>query len=175
MQHQVAAVVVAVAEHARLGRQLLDERRELLAQRRRARVGGIDDAAIGLDEVLDEEVELPGQLLDVEGDAVGQVLGRRELGAAALQRRDERHRLPVERRVLRRRRRAEVRLQRDVAEILEREHAEVVGVAEDGRDRHRHLREQPRDVDERQRLERRTAPRSSDSTIDGASGSRTRK
>ena len=44
-----------------------------------------------------------------------------QLGAAALQLLDERHRLAVERRVLGRRRRAEVRLQRDVAEILQRE------------------------------------------------------
>ena len=124
---------------------------ELLAQRflRRRRD---HHAAVGLDEVLREEVHLPGQLLDVERDAVGQVVGRLELGAAALHGRDQPDRLPIQRRVLRRRRRAEVRLQRHVAQILEREHADVVGMAEDARNRHRHLLEQPRDVHERQRF-----------------------
>ena len=100
--------------------------------------------------MLREEVELPRQLLDVERDAVGQVLGRRELLAALLQRRDQRDRLAVERRVLRRARGAQVRLQRDVAEILQREHAEVVGVPQHLGNRHRHLRHQRRDVHERQ-------------------------
>ena len=116
----------------------------------RAPPARIDDAAIRLDEVLGEEVHLPRQLLDVEGDAVGQVVRARQLGAALLQRGDERDRLPVERGVLGRRRGAEVRLQRHVPEILEREDAEIAGVAEHGRDRHRHLLEQPRDVGERQ-------------------------
>ena len=44
-----------------------------------------------------------------------------------------------------------MRLQRDVAEILEREHAQVVGVAENPRHRHRHRREQRGRVDEGQR------------------------
>ena len=52
----------------------------------------------------------------------------------------------------RRGRRAQVRLQRHVAQVLEREHADVVGMAEDARNRHRHLLEQPRDVHERQRF-----------------------
>ena len=55
--------------------------------------------------------------------------------AAALQRRDERHGLAVERGVLGRRGGAEMRLQRHVAEILERQHAEIVGVAEQRRER----------------------------------------
>ena len=45
-----------------------------------------------------------------------------------------------------------MRLERDVAEILEREHADVVGMPEDLRDRDRHALEQPRDVGERQRV-----------------------
>ena len=76
-----------------------------------------------------------------------------ELRAAPLQQLDERDRLPVERRVLGRRRGAEMRLQRDVAEILERENAERVGVAEDRRHRQRNLLQQRRDVGEGQRRE----------------------
>ena len=134
-----------------------------------------DDAAIGLEEVLDEEVQLPRQLLDVERDAVGQVVRRRELRAAPLQRGDERDRLAVERRVLGRRRRAEVRLQRDVAEILQRQHAELVGVAEDRGNRHRHLREQARDVDERQRVEVERRRRAATARSTARPGSRIRK
>ena len=37
---------------------------------------------------------------------------------------------------------AEMRLQRDVAEILEREHAEILGMAQNSRHRHRHRRKQ---------------------------------
>ena len=58
------------------------------------------DAAIGLEKVLREEVHLPRELLDVEGDAVGQVGRTFELGAAALQRCDQGHRLPIPGRVL---------------------------------------------------------------------------
>ncbi len=64
----------------------------------------------------------------------GRYSGDSSSAPAALQSRDERHRLAIERRVLGGRRGAEVRLQRDVAEILEREHAEVVGVPEDARE-----------------------------------------
>ena len=76
-----------------------------------------------------------------------------ELRAAPLQQLDERDRLAVERGVLGRRRGAEVRLQRDVAEILQREDAELVRVAEDRRHRQRHLLQQLADVGERQRGE----------------------
>ena len=61
-----------------------------------------------------------------------------ELLAAPLDRVDEAHGLPVERRMRRGRAGAQMRLQRDVSEILEREHAEIVGMAEDLRHRHRH-------------------------------------
>ena len=65
-------------------------------------------------------------------------------------------------RVLGRRRGAEMRLQRHVAEILQRDDAERVRVAEDGGHRQRHLLQQARDVRERQRGEidrvRRAAP-----------------
>ena len=150
-QHQVAAVVVAVAEHARLGRQLLDDHLELAA----------DGVELGLRQhrvavrrqvVPEEEVQLPGQLLDVEGDAVGQVGRRRQRGAARLHRDDVRDRLAVERGVRLERLRAEVRLQRDVAEVLQRQDAEAVVVAEQPRRRHRHRLEQAADVDEGQRL-----------------------
>ena len=101
--------------------------------------------------MLDEEVHLPRQLRHVEGDAVREVLRVGQLPAAPLEHVDEGHRLAVQRRVPRRGRRAEVRLQCDVAEIFEREHAEIVRVAEDARHRHRHRREQLGGVDERQR------------------------
>ena len=48
------------------------------------------DAAVALEEVLDEELQLPRQLLDVERDAVRRIGGRGELGAAPLQQLDER-------------------------------------------------------------------------------------
>ena len=102
--------------------------------------------------MLDEELHLPGELLDVERNPVGQVLGRLELGAAVLNRGDQGDGLPVEVRVLRGSGRAEMGLERDVAEVLEREHADVVGMPEDLRDRNRHALEQPRDVGERQRV-----------------------
>ena len=139
-------------------------------------------AAIALDEVLQEEIELPRELLDVERDAVGQIRRRRQLRAAPLQRRDQRDRLAIERRVRRRRRRAQVRLQRDVAEILQRQDAQLVDVIDDLRDRHRHRRQQLRDVHERQRgvVERRRVHREHERLVRrargcGSSGGRTRR
>ena len=84
-----------------------------------------------------------------------------ELLAAPLDRVDEADGLAVERRVRRGRAGAQMRLQRDVSEILEREHPEVVGMAEDLRHRHRHRRKQVVHVDERERrvLERRRVHR----------------
>ena len=72
VQHQVAAVIVAMAQHARLGGQFLGDRRELGGQRL-ARRGRQRGAAIALEKVLGEELQLPGQLLDVERDAVRHV------------------------------------------------------------------------------------------------------
>ena len=51
------------------------------------------------------------------------------------------------------RRGAEMRLQRHVAEILQRDDAELVRVAKDARHRHRHRGQQACDVHERQLLE----------------------
>ena len=65
----------------------------------------------------------------------GDVVGRRQLGAAPLEHLDEPDRLAVERGVLAGRRRPEVRLQRHVAQVLQPQQAEVVGVVEDRRDR----------------------------------------
>ena len=110
--------------------------------------------------MADEKVQLPRELLDVERDAVGQVTVRRrgsrvgvEFGAAALQQLDERHGPPIERGMLGRRRRAQMRLQRDVAEILQRQDAERIRMAEHRRDRQRHLLEQVGDVGEGKRRE----------------------
>ena len=69
--------------------------------------------------MLDEEIHLPRQLLDVEGDAGTAGTRRTQLRAAFLQRGDERDGLPIERGVLRRCGRAEMRLQRDVAKIFQ--------------------------------------------------------
>ena len=46
-----------------------------------------------------------------------------------------------------------MRLQCHVAEVLENEHAQIVGVAGDGRNRERYLCEQPADVHERKLVE----------------------
>jgi len=99
-----------------------------------------------LDEMFDEKVELPCELLDVEGDAIGDVLWRRELGASSLHRRDQRDGLSIEGRVFGGTCGAEVSLKRDVSEIGQRENAEIVGVTEHRRNRHRHLGKQSRDV-----------------------------
>ena len=73
VQHEVAAVIVAVAQDARLRGQLVRNRRPLLVEAPlRSRLAQAD-APIGLEEVPDEEVELPGQLLDVEGDAIREI------------------------------------------------------------------------------------------------------
>ena len=69
----------------------------------------------------------------------------------ALQLGNQRDGLSVERRVLGRPRRAEMRLQGDVAEVLQREHAQIVSVSEHVGDRYRHPLQQRGDVDERER------------------------
>ena len=81
---------------------------------------------------------------------VRQIAIRVELRAAPLQQLDQGHRLAIQRRVLGRGGRADMRLQRDVAEILQREDAELVGcpsTAGTGRPDPLH---QLRDVGERQ-------------------------
>ena len=81
----------------------------------------------------------------------------------------------IQRRVLGRRRRAEVRLQRDVAEILQREDAERVRVAEDRRHRQRHLLRAARATFANGSVAKSIGPACSASTIDGAVGRMTRK
>ncbi len=148
-QHEVAAVIVAMAQHARLGRELFDDRLPFRGER--GSLGFAQcRAAIPFDEVLDEVLELPRELLDIERHTVGQVLIGLQLGAAALQPIDQRDGLQVERRVLRERCGAQMSLERDVAEILQHYDAKRIGVAEDLGDRERHLTEQVRDVRERQ-------------------------
>ena len=141
-----------MAQHARLVRELGDDGRPLVGEHRLLR-GRQHDAAIPFDEMADEEVELPRELLDVERDAVGQMRVGGELGAAPLQQLDQRDRLAIERRVLARRRGAQMRLQRHVAQILLRDDAERVGMIEHERHRQRHLPQQLRHVGEGQRGE----------------------
>ena len=86
----------------------------------------------------------------VERDRVRHVPIRRQILAAPLQLLDERDRLPVQRRVLGGRRGAQVRLQRDVAEILQRENAELVGMADNSGDGQPNPLHQLRHVRERQ-------------------------
>ena len=112
----------------------------------------------------------------------GRYVGAGQFAAARLERVDERHGLAIERRVPRRRRRSQVRLQRDVAQILERQHAEIVGVAQNARHRHRHRGKQLRGVHERQRRRTRTAPHRPRARTSrpapaarGSSGGRTRR
>ena len=88
-------------------------------------------AAVDDGHALGEAFQIADDLLDVEGDAVRDVLRVAQVRAAPLQRVDEPHGLTVERRVFLRRRGAEVRLQRDVAQILQRQDAEITGMSED--------------------------------------------
>ena len=108
------------------------------------------DAAIPEQVVLEEELHLPSELRLVEGDAVREVDVRVELRAAMLQRRDEPHRFAIQLAVFFRTGEPEMGLQRDVAEILEQQQPEIRRFVEDVGHRHRHLIEQPRDVQERQ-------------------------
>ena len=149
VQHQVAAVVVAMAQDARLGGEALDQQAQFDADRdQRALVEF--DAAIPEQVVLEEELHLPSELGLVEGDAVRQVDVRREFRAAMLQRGNEPHRFAIQLAVFLRTGEAEVGLQRDVAEILEQQQPEIRRFVEDVGHRHRHLIEQSRHVQERQ-------------------------
>ena len=149
VEHQIAAVIVAVAQHARLRRQLADDRGPFLRQCRHLRWMQ-PDTAIRDNEMTHEVLQLPGQFLDIECHSIRQVLFGGELRAASVEELDERDRLAVQRRVLGGRRRTEVGLQRHVAEVLQRDDAERIGVIEDRRDRQRHLLQQGRHVGERQ-------------------------
>jgi hypothetical protein len=130
-----------MAQHARLRRQLRGERPPFPGERL-ARGRRDHRAAVRLEEVLREELQLPEQLLDVEGDAVRRVVARREFRAAALHDLDERDGLPIEAAVLGGRRGAEMRLQRDVAEIVQHEDPQIARTVEDARHRQPHRFEQ---------------------------------
>ena len=75
VQHQVAAVIVAMAEHPRLGGQLLGDRASIPRSAPRASLADSTAPRYASRKVLCEELQLPGQLLDVERDAVRQVVG----------------------------------------------------------------------------------------------------
>ena len=152
MQHQVAAVIIAMAQHPRFRSELAGDRRPFLGQRRLL-CRSQRDAAIRHDEMTDEVLELPRQLLDVECHPVRQVGVRRQLGAPSLQELDERDCLPIQRRVLGRRGGTEMRLQRDVAKILQRNDPERVVMIENGGHGQRYALEQLGHVRERQRRE----------------------
>ena len=66
---------------------------------------------------------------------------------------DQRDGLTIERRMLSRGRRADMRLERDVAEILEGDNPELTRMVQDSRDRHGHRAQQPCNVHERQGVE----------------------
>ena len=144
VEHQVSAVVVAMTQHARLARQFLGQHApfalECLPVRRRD-----GSAPVGFDIVFREELEFPQQLVDVKCDAIRRIRRRRQLGAPSLQGFDQAHRVAIEAAVFLRRGRAEVRLQRDVAEVLQQQDAKVAGAIEDRRDRQGHGRQQLRD------------------------------
>ena len=149
VHHQVAAVIVAMAEDARLAGKLGDDRGEFLAKRA-ALIIGERHAAIRLEEMLGEEIEFPRQLLDVERDAIREVLGRGEFLAALLEGGDERNRLPVERRVLRCARGAKMGLEGHVAKVLQRQQSVLVRVTEDRRNRQLHALKQVGDMSQEQ-------------------------
>ena len=153
VHHQIAAVIVAVTQDARLSGELGGDRRELPAEHRALRLRQ-RGAAEALDEVLREEVELPGQLFDVKGDAIREIRVLDQLRTAALERFDELDRLAVEGGVFRRGRRAQVRLQRDVTEIFERQDAERIRMAQDRGHGEGQQPQQLGDVGKRQRRER---------------------
>src|SRR5688572_9444128 len=138
-----------MAEHARLARKLVGDRQRLLIEglsnRRRQR-----DPAIRLEKMLHEEVQLPHELFAIERDAVRDVLGRLELGPLPLHSEYELDGLAVQRIVFGWLRHAEVRLQRDVAEVFQNEDAEIVGVAGDRWNRQRNVGKEAAHVDERQ-------------------------
>ncbi len=139
-----------MTQHARLASELVDDQQTFLVERfaRRGREG---NAAIGFEEVLDEEVHLPHQLVAIERDSVGDELVRLQLGASALHPEHELDCLRVERVVFGGLR--EMRLERHIAEVFQNEDAEVVGMAGDRRNRQRDAREQPAHVDKRELVE----------------------
>jgi len=149
--HQVAAVVVAVAQDAGLGGQLLGDGVPLLADGLPRRRGQLEPA-VPLDEVLGEELQFPGQLGDVERHPVRKVAILRQFVSAPLEQFDDRDRSAVHRRVFRGRDCAQVRLKGHVPEVLQAEQAEIPGVVEDHRHGQRDALEEFRHVDERQLL-----------------------
>ena len=77
--HQVAAVEVAVAQHARPRRDLGGQAVEAVCDRRAVLHREVA-LAIGLEEVLPEEMQLPRELLEIEGDLEAQRALRRARG-----------------------------------------------------------------------------------------------
>src|SRR5262245_11708896 len=96
-----------------------------------------------------EVVELPCELFEVERDLVRWSVSGVELPSAPLKDVDERDRLPVQRGVLRQRACTQMRLQRDVTQILELENAERAGVSDHGGHGQGHALEKASDGDER--------------------------
>ena len=162
-------MIVAVAEHARLAGQLVGDLQPFVFERRpHGRRDGA--AAIGFQKMLREEIQLPHQLVAIERDAEGNEFTRFQLTAAPLEPLDELDGLLVQRVVLDWLRHAEMRLQRDIAEILEDKNAEIAGMPGDRRNRKRHVCQQARHVDERQlaKAERRVIYRQHHRWIVGA-------
>src|SRR5439155_529694 len=93
-QHQIAAVVVAMAEHSGLGGQLLGDGCELGAKRLALHLAE-RDAAIRLEKVVQKKIELPRELFNIESNTVRKVSRMFELGASSLQHFDEANRLPI--------------------------------------------------------------------------------
>ncbi len=147
MHHQVPAVVVPVAQHARLGGQLRGHSRPLDAER-----GAFSRSqtcpSVPFQEVLDEEIQLPRELFDVERQAIRSDRAVGQFGATPLEAHQELHGPAVVLRVRVRAARTEMRLERLVAEILQRQDPEGIGMPEDGRHGQRHAAEQVRHLDE---------------------------
>ena len=84
LHHQVAALVVAMHEAARLGGELLGDARKMRSSSSRS--AGVEREALRLEPVLAKMVELPLEELVVEAAREGDALGIGMRGGEALQR-----------------------------------------------------------------------------------------
>ena len=130
-----------------LGREPHDEPFELVRQLSPAAVGQ-RRLPVTEQEVLDEEVELPSELLDVERQPVRREGRGGEPAAPLLDQRDHPRRPAIVHPSRVAIRHAELGLERGVTQVLELQNAEIPGNTQNRRHRDWDLREQPGHVDE---------------------------
>ncbi len=136
MQHQVPAVIVTVTQHPWFRGQFLHDRAPLGAEGLCLRIAQ-GQPPVGPEEVPDEELEFPRQLVDVEGHAIRRIVARGHLAPAQLQRRNQVDGFAVARGMFGRTGHTEVCLKRDVSQVLLDQDAKLVVVPENGRHRQR--------------------------------------